>query len=714
MSKASVETYSLIELPSISTSLDTNHRQMPMNNDDQRTKITESYTPEHGSPNRNSPARVRFLEPGYANNTTPKSPKSIKNVPSFESFEASSIDNINDLHHDGPNSVSRGLQTDISNASVIDWVLGQKSSSTGDSVFRNEQAQDLSTERDRVRVIVRYGIKNLIIVYLHLYLCSIISIRPVNNREMDKNDRSILNCEGENSILVEGTQHSRRFTFDTVFDVSSTQEEVFHYSGIKRLVDMAIEGYISTCFAYGQTGSGKTHTMIGPGGAGIFRMDENYRIKNFGLVPRAINYLFQRLREKAQETNTPYFIRVSYCEIYNEQIHDLINPSHTESLQLRGSIEDGFYVENLFQTYIETMDELLTILEEGELNRAMASHNLNDTSSRSHAMLSIQVEQDLQDTDDPKEQRTRQGKLVFVDLAGSEKVKVSLSKGKQLTETNNINKSLLTLGTCISALSDPVKRAGHIPYRDSKLTRLLVDSLGGHGITLMIACISPASSCENESLSTLRYANRAKNIENAPIIKTDSKENVINRLKREVRKLKDENHELKQKLGIQANALPKIKNRSSESGSLTSMRSSASIDPYDSRQDNQGRLSGTTTKKIRTDHEILTRENEKLVRKLDQVMREQQTQPGDKHVIVVEEDPSGQELNSSYGRRTNKNYSQETNGEISELVRHPSYASRYRSTRERYPDDTSPQRRTATIVRRVPDTAVVEGKYRQN
>ncbi|CAF0805268.1 unnamed protein product [Rotaria sordida] len=705
MSKASVETYSVIELPSISTPLNSSRRQIPTNNDNQKTKTTELYTAENGSPAQSSSARVRFLEPCSAYNTTPKPSTLIKNVPSVDSFEALSIENINDFHPDGPNSVSRGLQTDISNASVIDWVLGQKSSSTGDSLinggkysviskhrsyymFRNEQAQDPSTEKDRVRVIVR--------------------IRPVNNREMEKNDRSILHCEGETSILVEGAQPSRRFTFDSVFDVSSTQEDVFHYSGIKRLVDMAIEGYISTCFAYGQTGSGKTHTMLGPGGAAIFRMDENYRIKNFGLVPRAINYLFQRLREKAQETNTPFYIRVSYCEIYNEQIRDLINPGHTESLQVRGSVEDGFYVGNLFQTYIETMDELLTILEEGELNRAMASHNLNDTSSRSHAMLSIQIEQDIQGNDDPKEQMTRQGKLVFVDLAGSEKVKVSLSKGKQLTETNNINKSLLTLGTCISALSDPVKRAGHIPYRDSKLTRLLADSLGGHGITLMIACISPASSCENESLSTLRYANRAKNIENAPIIKTDSKENVINRLKREVRKLKDENHELRQKLGFQGNTLPKIKTRSSDSGSLTSMRSAASMDIYDSRQDNQGRLSGTTTKKIRTDHEILTRENEKLVRKLDQVMREQQAHSGDKPVIVVEEDPSGQELNSSYNRRLNKNYSQESNGEIPELVRYPSYTTRFRTMREKYSDDTSPQRRTATIVRRVPDTAVVE------
>ncbi|CAM2704157.1 unnamed protein product [Rotaria socialis] len=676
MQKFPLETYSLIE---ISTSTDSNHQQTAMNTDDMKQRSTESYSSE-----RNSNNRVRFLEPSSANNTAPQHSKLTKFVPSSESFEATSIESINDIYQDGPNSVSRGLQTDISNASVIDWVLGQKTSSTGDSAYRNEPPQDPGIEKDRVRVIVR--------------------VRPLNSRETEKSDRSILFCEGENSITVEGAKHSRRFTFDSAFDVTSTQEEVFHYSGIKRLVDMAIDGYISTCFAYGQTGSGKTHTMIGPGGANIFRMEENFRIKNFGLVPRAINYLFQQLREKSHETNAPYYIRVSYCEIYNEQIHDLISPSHSDNLQIRGSIEDGFYVENLFQTYIETMDELLTILEEGELNRAMASHNLNDTSSRSHAMLSIQIEQDIQGNDDLKEQMTRQGKLVFVDLAGSEKVKASLSKGKQLTETNNINKSLLVLGTCISALSDSVKRAGHIPYRDSKLTRLLADSLGGHGITLMIACISPASSCENESLSTLRYANRAKNIENVPIVKTDSKENVINRLKHEVRKLKDENHELRQKLGYHLNVLPKLKNRNSDSGSQTSMRSSASSEIYDT----QGQLSGTTTKKIRTDHEILTRENEKLVRKLDQAMREHQVQPGGKHVLVVEEDHSRQDLNPSPTRRMNKSYTQESSGELSEILNRPSYASKYRTVRERYPDDTSPQRRTATIVRRVPDSAIVE------
>ncbi|CAF1377979.1 unnamed protein product [Adineta steineri] len=678
MPKSPVERYSLIELPPSSNQ---NHLQIP-SKDVLMTKHYDSHPSE-----RDTSPRSRFPQPQPGNNTTPIKSRGPRSIPSFESVEVSSLENINDLQQDGPNSVSLGLQTDINSASVIDWVIAQKSSSTGDSAYRNDPPEELGPDKDRVRVVVR--------------------VRPMNNRELERNERSILHGEGENSVTVQGAQHNRRFTFDTIFAIESTQEEVFHYSGIKRLVDMSIDGYIATCFAYGQTGSGKTHTMIGPGGANIFRMDENVRIKCFGLVPRAINYLFQRLREKSQETTTPYYIRVSYCEIYNEQIHDLINPAHSQSLQIRGSVEDGFYVENLFQTYIETMDELLTILEEGELNRAMASHNLNDTSSRSHAMLSIQIEQDISgEGTTSTEQMTRQGKLIFVDLAGSEKVKVSLSKGKQLTETNNINKSLLTLGTCISALSDPVKRAGHIPYRDSKLTRLLAESLGGHGITLMIACVSPASSCENESLSTLRYANRAKNIENAPIVKTDSKENVINRLKREVRKLKDENYELRQKLGKEPSILPKLKNRNSDSGSQTSMHSSASSDVYDTRQDSQGRLSGTTTRKIRTDHEILTRENEKLVRKLDQVMREQQVQPGSKQIVNQDKDYTEQDINPSNTQRLVKSYSE--SDDMSELVRRPSYASRYRTVRDRYQNGTSPQRRTTTMPRRGQDPTVVE------
>ncbi|CAF0890601.1 unnamed protein product [Rotaria sp. Silwood1] len=678
MPKSPIETYSIEGHPLYSSSSNIPHIEIPSNNNI-KIIITEPSPSE-----LDIPERIHVIETNPTKNATLTRTKTSNTIPTIKIVEIPSSNN---------NNISRDIQRDSSNSSLANWTIIEKSLSTNDSIYRNEATDSIVPEKDRVRVIVR--------------------IRPLNERELEneKEPQSVLRCESENSIIAEGGQHSRRFFFDNVFDEGSTQEEVFHYSGIKRLVDLAIEGYVATCFAYGQTGSGKTHTMVGPGGAAIFRMDENYRAKNFGIAPRAINYLFQRLREKAQETNIPYYIRVAYCEIYNEQIRDLIRPENPDNLQVRGSIEDGFYVENLYQTYIETIDELLTILEEGELNRAMASHHLNDMSSRSHAMLSIQIEQDLQEYEDSQEQMTRQGKLTFVDLAGSEKVKVSHSKGKQLVETNNINKSLLTLGTCISALSDPTKLNGHVPYRESKLTRLLADSLGGHGITLMIACVSPSILCENESLSTLRYANRAKNIENVPLIKTDSKENVINRLKLEVRKLKDENHELRQKLGVQTNTnLPRIKNRNHDLGSQTSIRSSGSSDAFE-RQDTHGRLNGMTTQKIRSHHETLTRENEKLARQLHQRDRQQQGQSNGKRVIVVEDDHPVQRLSPPTNRRIIRTYANEPDDEILELVRRPSYTTRYRTVRNRYSDEGSPQRRTTTIVRRAPETIISEGNH---
>ncbi|RNA28201.1 kinesin KIF12 [Brachionus plicatilis] len=470
-------------------------------------------------------------------------------------------------------------------------------------------------EKDKVRVVVR--------------------IRPTSDQEQANGDQEIVSCDRA-SLIVEGKTQSRKFFFDSVFDPNSNQDEVFNYSGIKRLIDMAIDGFVCTCFAYGQTGSGKTYTMVGP--AGAYEMNTQDRYLHFGLIPRSINYLFNQLRQRTSDSQSVFYIRVSYYEIYNEQIRDLINPNSGRKLEIRGSQEEGFFVDNLFATYIETMDEILTILREGEYNRSTASHLLNEHSSRSHAVLTIQVENELQNSDDPREQMTKLGKLIFVDLAGSEKVKVTMSKGKQLTETNNINKSLLVLGTCISALSDQNKRDGHIPYRDSKLTKLLSESLGGSGITLMIACISPAMTCENESLNTLRYANRAQNIENVPLAKSDSRENIVLKLKRELRKLKEENHVLKQQLGVpnannvstasssSGSRFPKIRNGSSHSSASTESELYGRLREYmkeNKSLKNENSQLERFREKVRKEHEVLTRENEKLARKLDQVLRTQ-------------------------------------------------------------------------------------------
>ncbi|CAM2708055.1 unnamed protein product [Rotaria socialis] len=663
MPKLPITTYTIGSYPMYPTSTSNTPRiEIPANNNSNiKIIITEATPSESDIPHGKHVCETNHT---YNGRITPS--KSSNALPAIEAVEIPSSNNRN---------IYRNIHPDLTNSTISNWNMTERSLLTCDSIYRNEATDSIVPEKDRIRVIVR--------------------VRPLNDRELEnpKDPSTVLRCEGENSIIAEGGQHNRRFTFDSVFDEASTQEEVFQYSGIKRLVDLAIEGYVATCFAYGQTGSGKTHTMVGPGGAAIFRMDTNYRTNNFGIAPRAISYLFDRLREKTERTNSPYYIRVAYCEIYNEQIRDLIRPENPDPLQVRGSIEDGFFVENLYQTYIETIDELLTILEEGELNRAMASHQLNDMSSRSHAMLSIQIEQDLQGYDDPQEQMTRQGKLTFVDLAGSEKVKASHSKGKQLVETNNINKSLLTLGTCISALSDPRMRNGHVPYRESKLTRLLADSLGGHGITLMLACVSPSILCENESLSTLRYANRAKNIENAPLIKTDSKENVINRLKLEVRKLKDENLELRHKLGGQTNNnLPKLKNRN-DLGSQASLRSSGSIEAYE-RQDTHGRLNGATTQKIRSHHETLARENEKLTRQLYQRDRQQQGQSNGKRVVVVEDEDRIHRTSPPSNRHVVRAYVDPADDEILEYVRRPSL------TRTTYNNYTTSTRTIVSEVRR--------------
>lgn len=196
----------------------------------------------------------------------------------------------------------------------------------------------------------------------------------------------------------------------------------------------------------------------------------------------------------------------------------------------------------------EVLDDCMAVLEEGLRNRTVASHALNEHSSRSHSIMTIYVDGDFVDPADGRVTK-RNGKIHFVDLAGSEKVKESKATGETFNETLNINKSLLTLGKCISALADGKKRGGHIPYRDSKLTKLLADSLGGHGLALMIACVSPSSYCVAETMKTLRYADRAKRIKNKPIIQMDPREELILQLKKEVKTYKEENKRFREVLG---------------------------------------------------------------------------------------------------------------------------------------------------------------------
>ncbi|XP_037781156.1 chromosome-associated kinesin KIF4A-like [Penaeus monodon] len=422
----------------------------------------------------------------------------------------------------------------------------------------------------------------------------VVRCRPVSEKEIKRGDENNLIFPGEGQVWVnmdglngQGSQKPKVFTYNVVFEPEATQEDIFDHSGIKRLLDMAIEGFSCTTFCYGQTGSGKTHTLTGPPHlyytsrkslptitgrelkkqqprSDFFRFEKGPHLfsEEHGLIFRSFVYLFSQLQSREDQEFT---LTASYLEIYNEKVIDLLNiGTNQKPLQVRWSKKKrGFFVENLFEIECAELDDLLAVLEEGLRNRAIASHNMNEYSSRSHTILSVNITSEKKADDGVY--ITRNGKINFVDLAGSEMTKKTNSEGKTLEEANNINKSLMVLGTCIAALSDSRKRDGHIPYRDSNLTKLLADSLAGSGVTLMIACASPARSNVSETINTFRYASRAKRIRTKPLIIMDPKEKVILSLQREVSLLREENAHLKMLLDLadvqesnQGEALPKL------------------------------------------------------------------------------------------------------------------------------------------------------------
>ncbi|KAI2796745.1 Kinesin- protein 12 [Blomia tropicalis] len=333
----------------------------------------------------------------------------------------------------------------------------------------------------------------------------------------------------------------RPFAFNVVFEPEATQEEVFEHSGVKRLIDMALDGFACTVFAYGQTSTGKTYTLTGnafqtemermetmspnkrrhhttPGSNCVNHQNLNSNnAKSIGIVQLSFAYLFEQIKRRKLRDKTLYVITVSYLEVYNEQVLDLLNPS-PRSLNVRWAKDRGFYAENLFKVECEDIGDLEGVLEEGCKNRQVRGHSMNENSSRSHAVMTITLSSEMSDPEDPQGFIRKEGRLCLVDLAGSEKTKRTNSKGGTFVEANNINRSLLVLGNCIACLADPKRRNGHIPYRDSMLTKLLADSLAGNGMTLMIACVSPMKCDSQETISTLRYASRAKRVRMNPVV----------------------------------------------------------------------------------------------------------------------------------------------------------------------------------------------------
>ncbi|GMH98062.1 hypothetical protein TrVE_jg12664 [Triparma verrucosa] len=368
----------------------------------------------------------------------------------------------------------------------------------------------------------------------------------VNTVRVDPGGKSITVCEDLSKVdeSVEmgrktTVAHAHTFTFDYVYDQSATQRHVYETTA-RPIVDCSLSGYNATIFAYGQTGTGKTYTMEG------FTMgnQQGGAVEDRGIIPRAIEQIFGHIQSHASPTQR-YLVRASYLQIYNETICDLLKPER-KNLTIREDKKRGVFVESLSEWVVRSPAEIYGLMERGGAVRATGSTKMNEISSRSHAVFIIIVEQSRTEVEEEQKnmQRVKQsfkvGKLNLVDLAGSERVRLSGATGQRLEESKKINQSLSALGNVISALTDTKGRT-HVPYRDSKLTRILEDSLGGNCKTTMMAMISPALEAMVESVSTLKFANRAKNIKNEPKVNEDlDQKSLLRKYERELKRLRAE------------------------------------------------------------------------------------------------------------------------------------------------------------------------------
>ncbi|PMD21318.1 kinesin heavy chain [Hyaloscypha hepaticicola] len=318
--------------------------------------------------------------------------------------------------------------------------------------------------------------------------------RPQNRTEIELGGQPIVEFDSEDTCRLDSKEASGAFTFDRVFDMNSRQKDVFDFS-IKSTVDDILNGYNGTVFAYGQTGAGKSYTMMGTD------IDND---EGRGVIPRIVEQIFASIL--SSPGSIEYTVRVSYMEIYMERIRDLLAP-HNDNLPVHEEKNRGVYVKGLLEIYVSSVQEVYEVMRRGGSARAVASTNMNAESSRSHSIFVITITQKNVETGSAKS-----GQLFLVDLAGSEKVGKTGASGQTLEEAKKINKSLSALGMVINNLTDG--KSSHIPYRDSKLTRILQESLGGNSRTTLIINCSPSSYNDAETLSTLRFGMRAKAIKN--------------------------------------------------------------------------------------------------------------------------------------------------------------------------------------------------------
>eukprot|EP00762_Andalucia_godoyi_P008253 ANDGO_02988.mRNA.1 Kinesin-like protein KIN-4A len=409
-----------------------------------------------------------------------------------------------------------------------------------------------------------------------------VRVRPLSAKEELSGCRScvrFLAPPNDNQLVV---GRDRAFTFDQVFSHTAAQSKVFDVC-VSSLLDATLDGYNATIFAYGQTGSGKTFTM-GTDGSSFISSDTvsaltpdsiesgsvsvQFDKQKMGIAPRVIEDLFSRIGKLSKSRDLPggtvearkFSVRVSYLEIYNEEIRDLLHPSTpSKNIAIREDSHGGIIVAGVQEETVETADELIQCLIRGSLCRTTGSTLMNEASSRSHSIFTIITDQKVirKNVQSPnrvplptspaafQEDEFFSSKFHLVDLAGSERNKRTGAQGARFKESVTINSGLLALGNVISALGDEKRRIQpnfYVPYRDSKLTRLLQDSLGGNSKTWMLACVSPADSSFDETLNTLKYANRARNIQNQPIRNVDPQAAELKALRDEILSLQQQIH----------------------------------------------------------------------------------------------------------------------------------------------------------------------------